>query len=29
MLSNTLTNEQIGLLNGSIGYIGEETDEIY
>ena len=29
MLSNTLTNEQIQLLNGSIGYIGEETDEIY
>lgn len=29
MLSNTLTNEQIGLLNGNIGYIGEETDEIY
>ena len=29
MLSNTLTNEQLEVLNGSIGYIGEETDEIY
>lgn len=29
ILSNTLTNEQLEVLNGSIGYIGEETDEIY
>lgn len=29
ILSSTLTNEQLGVLNGSIGYIGEETDEIY
>lgn len=29
MLTNNLSDAQIQALNGSIGYIGEETDEIY